>query len=158
MSENLGAGTPAVGSQAPTFSLPDTHGATLGSGHLYGSTALLVFFPFAFSPICAGELEEIRDRSTELAELNVRVVTVSCDSQFALRAWSDIEGFDFDLLSDFWPHGQVSKDFGVFDSRRGLPLRGSFLLDAESTVRWKVINDAGQPRRVDDYLAAASQL
>lgn len=158
MDEKLGTGSPTVGSKAPTFSLPDIHGTNLGSERLSGTTALLVFFPFAFSPICAGELEEIRDRWPVLAEFNVRVLTISCDSQFALRAWSEAEGFDFDLLSDFWPHGQVSKKFGVFDARRGLSLRGSFLIDAQNTVRWKIINAAGQPRRVDDYLAAASQL
>lgn len=154
----MDAGTVVIGQQAPKFSLPDVHGAQVSSDSLRGEPVLLIFFPFAFSPICAGELLQARERRRELEAWCVRILAISCDSLFSLRAWSDQEGFDFDLLSDFWPHGKVSQTFGVLDPHRGVPLRGSFLIDHLGVVRWKVLNDAGKARNFDEYVRAASRL
>ena len=68
------------------------------------------------------------------------------------------EGFEFDLLSDFWPHGDVARAYGVLDEENGLALRGSFLLDADGIVRWSVVNPRGQRRDLDGYRRALEQL
>lgn len=77
---------------------------------------------------------------------------------FTLKAWQEIEGFGFDLLSDFWPHGAAARAFGVFDERSGHALRGSFLVDADGIVRWSVVHPRGQRRDLDGYLQALAEI
>ena len=98
-----------VGDVAPDFSLSDQYGATVSLRELRSdSGVLIVFYPFAFSGICTGELTEIRDDLGAFQNEHSAVVAISCDPVFALRAWADQEGYFFPLLSDFWPHGQVA--------------------------------------------------
>ena len=81
----------------------------------------MVFFPFAFSGICTGELCEIRDDLEAFANDDVQVLAVSCDPMFTLRACADAQGYFFPLLSDFWPHGEVARAYGVFNETAGSP-------------------------------------
>lgn len=150
--------TPALGSLAPDFVLSDVHGTRLSRGDLRGSPALLVFYPFAFTGICSNELSELRENLPQFEAAGVRVVAVSCDPVPALKAWDADQDFGFDLLSDFWPHGEVAQAFGVFDSAAGRAHRGSFLLDGEGVVRWSVVNEPGQARPMADYLEAITAL
>ncbi len=147
-----------VGEPAPDFTLTDTHGTPVHLADLRGQAVLLVFFPFAFSGICTSELCELRDNIEDFETTGVTVLGISCDSVFALKAWTAQEGFGFDLLSDFWPHGHVARAYGVFDDENGLALRGSFLIDPDGILRWAVINDRGQRRDFDGYRAALAGL
>ncbi|SIO86902.1 peroxiredoxin [Nocardiopsis sp. JB363] len=144
------------GVTAPTFTLQDQYGQDTALPR--GETALLVFYPLAFSGICSGELADLREHHAELKELGVTVLAVSVDSTFALRTWSDREDFPFALLSDFWPHGATARAYGVFDAERGIARRGTFLIDAEGTVRWSVLTPTGQARDVTEYLERARAL
>lgn len=85
---------------------------------------LLVFYPFAFSGICTGELGEIRDDLGRFETEHVTTLAISCDPMFSLRGWADQQGYFFPLLSDFWPHGEVARAFGVFDDSAGMARRG----------------------------------
>jgi mycoredoxin-dependent peroxiredoxin len=153
------AGLPLVGRPAPAVRLPDQHGATVDLADLRGQrAALVVFFPFAFSGICTGELCALRDDLSAFAQDGVQVVAVSCDPVFALRAWGEREGYDFPLLSDFWPHGRVARDYGVFSEDLGRPERGTFLLDAGGVLRWSVVSHPGRPRDLLAYREAVGRL
>lgn len=147
-----------VGQFAPDFELLDTHGTPVRLGTLRGSPVLLVFYPFAFSRICSGELSELRDNFAKLESAGVRLLAISCDPLFSLKAWSEQEDFGFDLLSDFWPHGKVAQDYGVFDTKNGMALRGNFLLDADGMICWALVNERGQRREFADYQAALGEL
>lgn len=147
-----------VGAPAPDFSMPDTHGTPVTLASLRGAPAVLVFVPFAFSGTCTGELCELRDNLAEFAAAGVRLLGVSCDPMFSLRAWAEHEGYAFDLLSDFWPHGAASRAYGVFDEASGHALRGSFLVDAEGVLRWSVVNPRGQARPLAAYREALAAL
>ena len=147
-----------VGQQAPDFELKDTHGTPVKLSNLRGEKVLVVFYPFAFSGICTGELCELRDNFALFETEGVRLLAVSCDPVFTLKAWADVEGYKFDLLSDFWPHGEVAKAYGVFDEELGLAVRGSFLIDEEGVVQWAVVNDKGQARDFAGYKQALAQL
>lgn len=149
---------PDVGSPAPDFVLQDTHGTPVRLSDLRGERVLLVFFPFAFSGICTSELCELRDSIGEFETEGVRLLAISCDPVFSLKAWAAQEEFGFDLLSDFWPHGEVARQYGVFDENQGLAVRGSFLLDADGTIRWAVVNGRGQRRDLEEYRAALAAL
>lgn len=149
---------PAVGDVAPDFTLNDTHGTPVRLSELRGTPVVLVFLPFAFSGTCTGELCELRDNFAAFDRAGVRLFAVSCDPMYSLRAWAEAEGYQFDLLSDFWPHGEAARAYGVFDEVRGRARRGSFLIDAEGVVRWSVVNPGGEARDLAGYLAAVAAL
>jgi mycoredoxin-dependent peroxiredoxin len=83
---------------------------------------------------------------------------VSVDSTFTHRAWADAEHFEFGLLSDFWPHGAVAKEYGVFDENLGIATRGTFIIDKNGVVRWKVVNPVPQARDIAEYQKALAEL
>jgi mycoredoxin-dependent peroxiredoxin len=148
-----------VGEQAPDFELTDQHGTPVRlSSFRSAKNVVLVFYPLAFSGVCTGELCAIRDQFPEVDRDDVEVLAVSVDSTFATRAWSDAEHFEFGLLSDFWPHGAVATQYGVFDSDRGIATRGTFIIDKDGVVRWKVVNPIPQARDLADYSKALAAL
>ena len=71
---------------------------------------------------------------------------ISCDPVFGLRAWADIQGYFFPLLSDFWPHGEVTRAYGVLNEHTGAPVRGTFLVGRDGLVRWTLVNGPGERR------------
>ncbi len=146
------------GTIAPEIDLQDQYGQDTVLSSLRGGPVLVVFYPLAFSGVCSGELADLREHHAELKELGVTVLAVSVDSTFALRTWSDQEEFPFALLSDFWPHGATARSYGVFDERRGVAHRGTFLIDSEGAVRWTVRAPADRPRDVAEYLRQARRL
>jgi mycoredoxin-dependent peroxiredoxin len=154
-----GAQRPSVGAAAPDFTLPDHHGAPTTLSSLQGHrAALVVFYPFAFSGICTGELTGLRDDLDSFQNDDVQLLAVSCDPVFSLRAWADEQEFGFPLLSDFWPHGAVASSYGVFDAGPGRADRGTFLVDRAGVVRWSVVTEPGQARDLDAYRAAIKAL
>lgn len=148
---------PADGSPAPSFVLPDQFSAPTHLNELLlDGPVLVVFFPFAFSGLCTTELDEVRDLADEFERAGLQVVAISCDPMFALRAWADERSYDFPLLSDFWPHGEVSREYGVLDERAGHPVRGTFVIDTDGTVRRSLVNEAGRPRDLLGFAAAGT--
>jgi mycoredoxin-dependent peroxiredoxin len=148
-----------VGEQAPDFELADQHGSPVRLSSFRGqANVVLVFYPLAFSGVCGSELAALRDGFPEQARDDVALLTVSVDSVFAHRTWSDAERFSFGLLSDFWPHGEVARRYGVFDAERGVATRGTFIIDTGGVVRWLVVNPIPQPRDLTEYSKALAAL
>jgi mycoredoxin-dependent peroxiredoxin len=146
---STGVTSPAVGERAPDLDLPDQQGDLRRLSDIVADRhALVVFFPFAFSSICTGELLDIQLNIDEFANDRVQVLAVSCDSTYSLSAWAAREGYRFPLLSDFWPHGTASRAWGVFDEVSGMARRGTFLVDPSQTVRWRLDLGPGQVREV----------
>ncbi|MEJ7707628.1 MAG: peroxiredoxin [Nocardioidaceae bacterium] len=143
---------PEIGLLAPGFTLRDQHGQAVSLVDFAGSqNVLLVFYPFAFSRVCTGELCEIRDRFSDLSDRSTALLAVSCDPMFSLRAFAEQEKLPFALLSDFWPHGKVARDYGIFQERLGAAGRASFVIDRSGVLRWQVENEIPQARNLDDY-------
>jgi peroxiredoxin len=151
-------GVPAVGEEAPDFELVNQYGEPVRLSELRGRTVVVVFFPFAFSGICTGELCEIRDNLAVFDDAKATVLGVSVDSKFAQRAYAEKEGYSFDLLADFWPHGEVAQQYGVFDAGTGMALRGTFIIDAAGIIRYVVVNPRGQARDLAEYRTALAGL
>jgi peroxiredoxin len=147
-----------VGDPVPDLTLPDTHGTPVALSELRGEPLVLVFVPFAFSCTCTGELGELRDEIGLFDDAGARLVAVSCDAMFTLRAWAEREGYPFDLLSDFWPHGAAARAFGVLDESTGHALRGSFLVDADGVLRWSLVHPRGRARPLEAYREALATL
>ena len=148
-----------VGDQAPDFELKDQHGTPVSLSSFRGSkNVVLVFYPLAFSGVCTSELCAIRDEFPEVTRDDVELLTVSVDSTFVLKTWAERDHFNFELLSDFWPHGSVAKSYGVFDEDRGIATRGTFIIDKTGVVRWKVVNPIPQARDIAEYQKALAAL
>lgn len=153
-------GTPVeIGQQAPDFVLADQYGERVRLSDFQGKrNVVVVFYPLAFSGVCGNELCELRDGISDFQNDNVQLLTISVDSTFAHRVWAEQEKLDYPLLSDFWPHGAVAQAYGVFDEDRGVAVRGTFLIDTNGVVRWKVVNPISQARSLEDYRAALRTL
>lgn len=148
-----------IGQSAPDFTLTNQYGEQVTLSDYRGEkNVLLMFYPFAFTGTCTGELCTIRDRYTDFVNDDSVVLSVSCDSHHTLRVFSEQEGLTHQMLSDFWPHGEVSKAYGVFIEAKGFATRGSFVIDKDGIVRWSVINGPGEARSADDYVAALAEL
>ena len=143
----------AIGGAAPDFTLRDQFGQDVTLSSFRGRKAEVIFFyPYAFSGVCTGEMAGIRDRLAEFMTFDTEVLAISCDPVYSLRAFADSDGLNFPLLSDFWPHGEVSRSFEVFDERKGCPRRSSYVIDKDGLVRWAVHNDMPEGRDLDEHL------
>jgi len=148
-----------LGDPAPDFTLRDQFGQHVTLSEFRGKKAVAIFFyPFAFSGVCTGELSGIRDRLDEFLTFDTEILAISCDPIYSIRAFSDSDGLNFPLLSDYWPHGEVTRAYDVFDDDRGCPRRSSFVLDREGTVRWTVHNEKSEARDLDEHLAQLRSL
>jgi mycoredoxin-dependent peroxiredoxin len=143
-----------LGGPAPDFTLRDQFGQDVTLSSYRGTKAVLIlFYPFAFSGVCTGEMSAIRTRLEEFLTFDTEVLAISCDPMFALRVWADTDGLNFPLLSDFWPHGEVCRAYDVFDERTGAPRRSSYVIDKQGMVRWAVHNAMPEGRDLDEHLA-----
>ena len=148
-----------LGSPAPDFTLRDQFGQDVNLSSYRGEKAMaIVFFPYAFSGVCTGEMAGIRDRLAELMTFGSEVLAVSCDPVYSMRAFADADGLNFPLLSDFWPHGQVASAYGVFDADRGCARRSTFIVDRRGDVRWSVHNAMPEPRDLAELVEAVRTL
>ncbi|SEF35357.1 Peroxiredoxin [Amycolatopsis pretoriensis] len=151
--------TVEVGSEAPDFTLNDYNKQPVQLSSFRGDKpVLLVFYPFAFSGICTGELCQLRDEFADYDGKGVQVLGVSVDTPFSLKAWAEKEGYQFPLLSDFWPHGEVAQAYGVFNSDAGLAVRGTFLIDTSGVVRFAEVNAPGEARDQQGWKKAVAEL
>jgi peroxiredoxin len=148
-----------VGSEAPDFELRDQRAQSHRLSSYRGEkNVVLVFYPFAFTGVCTGEMCAIRDDLSSLQNEETQVLAISCDTVASLRVFAEREGFDYPLLSDFWPHGAVSTAYGVFNDGLGAPERGTFVMDKRGVVRWTVRNAISEARTIADYQKALAEL
>jgi mycoredoxin-dependent peroxiredoxin len=150
---------PEIGTEAPDFSLRNQDNEVVTLSSFRGDrSVLVVFFPFAFSGTCTGELTALRDDLDAFQNDEVQVLAVSVDHPYALKAWATAEGYPFPLLSDFWPHGAVAQAYGVFQEDRGMAVRGTFLVDRGGVVRFAEVNQPGQARDQSVWKTAIAAL
>jgi peroxiredoxin len=136
-----------AGERAPDFTLRDQNRQEVTLSSFQGQkNVLLVFYPFAFSGICTQELCQVRDELPRYQNDNLQVLAVSVDSAFALKSYAEAQGYQFPLLADFWPHGEVARTYGVFNEISGMANRGTFLIDKEGVVRFAEMNAPGEAR------------
>lgn len=149
-----------VGREAPDFELRDSAGDTVRLSDYRGKkNVLLVFYPFAFSPGCSNELCDLRDQNPDIvSDEETEVLAVSVDPVWSLRAWKEQQSFSNRFLSDFWPHGEVSRLYGAFDEVLGFAQRHTFLVDRHGIVRFIERNSAKQLRDQDNWREALQRI
>lgn len=139
--------SPKVGDRAPDFTLKDQNNQVRSLAEFRGErNVLVVFYPLAFSGICTGELDRLQADLVEFQNSTVQVLGVSVDSVYTLRAWADQRGYEFPLLSDFWPHGEIAQRYGVFNDKTGFANRGTFLVDTHGVIRFAETKPPGEAR------------
>jgi peroxiredoxin len=144
---------------APDFELANQFGEHVRLHDFRGKKPVaLVFFPLAFSSTCTTELCDLRDNIAMFKAEGVELIGISVDSKATLRAFAENEGYDFTLLADFWPHGEVAREYGVFLEEKGFANRATFLIDLDGVIRASFITAPGQARSIDEYTQALSDL
>jgi len=144
---------------APDFELANQFGEHVRLAEFRGKKPVaLVFFPLAFSTTCTSELCELRDNLSLFTAAGIELIGISVDSKATLRAWAEQEKYDFTLLADFWPHGDVAKEYGVFIQEKGFANRATFLIDRDGVIRNSFITAPGEARSLEAYTAAIADL
>lgn len=148
-----------IGSVAPDFSLKNQFGEEVTLSQFAGKKAVvLMFYPLSFSGICTGELCELRDNLSVFVDHNIELMAVSVDSHFVQRVFAEQEGYSFNVLSDFWPHGGVAREYGVFVEESGIATRATFVVDIHGKVAGEIITNPGQARDFAAYKAIIENL
>jgi peroxiredoxin len=151
--------TLTIGTSAPDFTLMDQHGSPVTLSSFRGEkNVVILFYPFAFSGICTGELCALRDDLAAFQNDDVQLIAISCDPMYAQRAFAEQEGYKFPVLADFWPHGGAAKAYGVFSEERGCAVRGTFIVDKAGNLAWQIVNGLGDARNVVEYKNALASL
>ena len=149
-----------VGDVAPDFTLKDQNNQEVTLSDYRGErNVLVVFYPLAFTGICQGELCRVRDELPKFENDDAAVLAVSVGPPPTHKVWSGSQGYLFPVLSDFWPHGDVARAYGVLNGKNGYPNRGTFVIDREGVIRFSEMNEPGVPRDQslwEDALAALS--
>jgi peroxiredoxin (alkyl hydroperoxide reductase subunit C) len=126
----LPAGTPV-----PEFMLRREDGSPFGRGDLEGRTTVLVFYPFAFSPVCTDQLSVYQEVLPELEQQGATMFAVSCDATWSQKAFREKLGVAIEQLSDFEPKGAACRAFGVYHPG-GFPQRALLIVGPDTTVKW----------------------
>ena len=144
-----------VGDQAPDFTLTNQYGETVSLSNFKGKKpVVVVFYPLSFSGICTGELCELRDNLSMLESDGIELLAISVDSKFVQAKFAEQEGYKFNVLADFWPHGKVAKQYEVFLEEHGIATRATVVIDINGVVVAKFETAPGEPRKLSDYKKA----
>jgi peroxiredoxin len=139
--------TVRTGERAPEFDLEVKHGERVQLSDFRGrSNVLLVFHPFAFTPVCEEEARDLQENLESFRNAQTEIVFVSCDSAPTRQAWRRELGAEYTFASDFWTHGAAAKAYGVFNETNGAPYRGTFLIDKDGTVIWSLVKTRDERR------------
>jgi peroxiredoxin len=148
-----------VGQQAPDFEVKNQFGQLVSLSSFRGvKNVVLVFYPVAFTGFCTAELCAIRDEREVFENDDVQVLGISCDPVASLKVFAEQEKYEFPLLSDFWPHGAVSKQYDAFLETKGISHRATFIIDKAGIIRWSVLNHPGDVRNTAEYREALASL
>ena len=148
-----------IGDQAPDFSLANQFGETVTLSEFKGKkNVVVVFYPLSFSGICTGELCELRDNFAQFDRADVELLAVSVDSKYVQKQFAEHEGYKFSVLADFWPHGAVAKDYGVFIEENGFANRATFVINKDGELVAKFVTAPGQARSLGEYEKALATL
>ncbi len=125
----------APGTPVPEFTLRREDGREFTRAELRGQTTVLVFYPFAFSPVCTDQLNLYEEMLEDFAARGATLYGVSCDASYAQTAFRDKLGVTIEQLSDFEPKGAACRAFGVYHPG-GFPQRALVIVGPDAVVKW----------------------
>jgi len=141
------AQTPQPNTPAPEFTLPDGNKKQVNLKDFRGKNVVLAFYPADWSPVCTNELAIIQETIEDIRGQNAEILAISVDNVWSHKAWAQQQHISFPLLSDFWPHGEVARKYGVFLEEHGISNRALFFIDGSGALRssWVAENPAVAP-------------
>ncbi len=150
---------PAVGETAPDFELNDQSNQPVRLSDFRGKKHVIVlFYPMSFMSVCSSELCTLRDDLGAYQNDDAQLLAISVDSSPVHKRFAEQQGFEFPLLADFWPHGEVAKTYGVFQDDFGVAARGTFLVDRDGVIRYTTVNAISDARDQQDLKTALAQV
>jgi len=148
-----------VGDQAPDFTLTNQHGEDVTLSSFLGKKLVtLVFYPLSFAGTCTGELCELRDNLQVFESAEVELLAISVDSKFTQAKFAETEGYKFQVLADFWPHGAVTQAYDAFLEEKGHGTRATYVIDKNGVVAAKFVTSPGEARNINSYKKALELL
>src|SRR4051794_7257672 len=132
----------APGTPAPEFRLKTEDGEDFTHDDLRGQTTVLVFYPFAFSPVCTDQLQIYEEILPDLAERGARMFGVSTDATYSQTAFREKLGVTIPQLSDFEPKGAASRALGAYFEPGGMSNRALVIFDRDGVVQWSHLADS----------------
>ena len=153
------AGGINVGDKAPDFKLKDNNGKDVSLGELKGKKVVLGFHPLAWTSVCAQQMKDLEASYERLDKVGTVALGLSIDSTFCKKAWAESIGVKrARLLSDFWPHGGVISQYGIFRADDGFSERAVFVLDGEGIVRFKKVYPIKEVPDIAEIVAETEKL
>jgi peroxiredoxin (alkyl hydroperoxide reductase subunit C) len=135
MADIIAAGTPA-----PDFVLKDENGENFTRDSIAGQTAVFVFFPFAFSPVCTDQFQVYEEVLDEFTSLGATLYGVSCDAVWSQKAFREKLGVTIPFLSDFEPKGAASRAFGAYFEPGGMSNR-ALVIVSDGVVQFSWVGE-----------------
>lgn len=129
------ADIPQSNTPALDFTLPDGEAQPVKLSDYRGKNVVLAFYPADWSPVCGNELALFQETLEDIHSHNAEILGISVDGHWSHRAWAEHQHITFPLLSDFWPHGAVSQQYGVFRQSDGVSERALFFIDETGMIR-----------------------
>lgn len=131
-----------AGVKAPDFILKDQNKNNFKLSDFKGKKVLLSFHPLAWTSVCAKQMQSLEKHQDKFKELNTIAVGVSIDTIPSKQAWAkELSIENTRLLCDFWPHGQVAKQYGIFREQDGFSERANIIIDEDQTVEYVQLYD-----------------
>jgi peroxiredoxin len=148
-----------VGDIAPDFTLKDNHGKDMHLADFRGKKIVLGFHPFAWTKVCAEQMQDLEDRVEIFQRHNAVAFGISIDSTFCKKAWAESLGVSRTrLLSDFWPHGAICMDYDLFNDELGASRRATVILDEKGVVRWMKVYPNPQRPDIDEIVTEVEKV
>lgn len=142
-----------VGDKAPDFTLKDQHNKELRLSELKGKKVLLSFHPLAWTKVCARQMQSLEKNREVFDRLNTVALGLSVDTVPSKHAWAKELGIkETRLLSDFWPHGEVAKLYGIFRAENGISERANIIVDEKQKVIFVKVYDIPQLPDIDEII------
>jgi len=142
-----------VGKQAKDFALKDQNGKEFKLPSFKGKKVLLSFHPLAWTEVCAKQMKSLEDNKDTLDSFNTVAFGLSVDTVPSKKAWAESLGIkNTSLLSDFWPHGEVARAYGIFRERNGFSERANIILDEDQKIIFFKVYEIGKLPDINEII------
>jgi peroxiredoxin len=142
-----------IGSKAPDFSLKDQNGKIVKLSRFRGKKVILSFRPLAWTPVCQDQMRSLEQNHVTLDDLNTIALGIGVDSVPSNKAWAQaMDVKNTRLLSDFWPHGDIAKAYGIFREKDGFSERANTVLNEDQKVIFTKIYPITQLPEIEEIL------
>ncbi len=148
-----------IGQNAKDFALKDQNGEEFKLSQFKGKRVLLSFHPQAWTDVCAKQMKSLEENKEALDSLNTVALGISVDTIPSKQAWAESLGIkNTPLLSDFWPHGEVAKLYGIFREKNGFSERANIIVDENQKIVFFKVYDIPQLPDMNEIIEVIKNL